>query len=148
MIYDYVLQKEVHSGKDSEGISSYATRRYDNYILLSTTQLSLIVGFITGNIARTASEYYATRFQLKDIPNLLGNFTKGSEFFVWLCLTITVIILVVAIGKGLKWIKFEYEEIHSAIVLDSKIKIAELKRLFPLYKFVEEEKQPQNPNEK
>jgi len=147
IIYDYVLHKGVHSGGHLKGLSSYLFRRYDNYVLLSTTRLSLILGIFFGIMFRVMREIYPLGLKSEDVGNLLVNFLWGSELFVWILLIVAVSILIFAISKGLDWIKFDYDEMHTAIVLDSAqarenykgVTREDLKKAFPSY-FLDDEK--------
>lgn len=124
IVYDYILHKGVHSNEKTKGLSTYAFRRYDNYVLLSITQLSLILGASLGIAIRILREIYPIPDNINNpnlgILDLLSNFFRGSEFFVWIFLIATIAILISAIRKGLDWVKFDYEEMHTAIVIDSE----------------------------
>jgi hypothetical protein len=137
MVYDYVMHAELHSKKEREykGLSRYAYARYDNYVLLSTTMTSLIFGATLGFAVRVISECFilgGTSFWSRPGIHTLTRLV-GKEPWIWGILWIATIVLLISIQQGRKWVKYEYDEIHKAIIRKSKIKRDELKKVFPDY---------------
>lgn len=126
IVYDYVLHSELHSKKELVGLSKYAFRRYDNYVLLSCTNLSLILGASLGIASRLLA---LARFPA---------FSWGELGIVWLIfVSVATGILIVLIWDGGRQVEQEHKEMHKAIInaliTDSKIDENRLRKVFPEY---------------
>jgi len=54
-VYNYILHKELLNEKEMGGLGKFASRRYDNYVLLSCANLSLILGALLGIASRLSA---------------------------------------------------------------------------------------------
>jgi hypothetical protein len=132
IVYDYVLFSGVHSDQKKKGISTYLFRRWDMYILLSCTKLSLILGVAAGVLFRILSEYFL--FQMSFLKELEQNFLfflHQIEFWFLAIILVAAIILVIFVWHGQAWIRFEYERMHDDVIKESDIKQEKLKEIFP-----------------
>lgn len=135
MVYDYVLHSELHSSENkTEGLSNYAFRRWDNYVLLSVAELSLVLGAVVGILSRVLGEFLVFSNSFWQEPNghsltLLG----WNEYWILVLVLIATEILVTSIHVGRNWVKNEYEEMHKMVVKSSKITREKLIKIFPEY---------------
>jgi hypothetical protein len=129
-IYDYVLHRELHSDERSRGISGYAFRRNDMYVILSCSEFALALGVVTGVFCRIMSQYFIFTSAFWTSFYYLQPGSRG-EFLVSSCIAIAAIILFVLLRRGRDLVKFEYQAAHAAIIKGSDIKIEALKKIFP-----------------
>jgi hypothetical protein len=127
IVHDYVLHSELHSKKELEGLSKYAFRRYDNYVLLSCTEWSLYFGVVLGLLSRLATAYFLIKVSFLSFETI--------EVWLWIIIPIIAVIMILAIRNGKKWLRREHEEIHIAvikkIIKDPKFDVERLKAIFP-----------------
>jgi len=134
MVYDYVLHSELHSVKkgDKDGLSRYAFRRWDNYVLLAIVEFTIGLGAVTGVIARVLSEIFIFGDSFWEYPKLHSLvLLNGKEYWILVVLLIIIIILIFALDEGRMRIRFEYDEIHRIAIKDSKITQKQIFKLFP-----------------
>jgi hypothetical protein len=122
VVYDYILHSEVHSSDEKKGLSSYAFRRYDNYVLLSCTLFSLWLGLAIGALVRF--------FGIVSFKGIVFLQFDKVEPLVWWAIMIAVVVVSSFILEGLKWLEREYTRMHSAIISVSKIDKEDLKKVF------------------
>lgn len=128
-VYEYVLHSELHSKKDMVGLSKYAFRRYDNYVLLSCTNLSLILGALLGIVSRLALWLFAS----------FSVFCLGGGLEIGWLIIVSVAsgILIAFICDGRRQVWQEHKDMHEAIInaliTDSKVDENRLRAIFPGY---------------
>jgi hypothetical protein len=132
-VFDYILHTGIHSDRKTKGLSLYAFRRWDMYVLLSCTTLSLILGFTFGFLLRVLSEYYF--FQMSFF-NSLGRLDfqaifESGESWLLIFILASVILLVYFIRKERRWTRDEYEKIHQTIIETSGVNEMYLRSIFP-----------------
>jgi len=81
---------------DDEKLLSYATRRWDMYIVLSSTYYSLLLGLIAGTVLRIGSEIFFFGNLPWNLAVLEHYFDVGSNSELFVLLIIIVIILSLA----------------------------------------------------
>jgi len=133
-VYDYVLHWKLHSESELKGLSDYAFRRYDAYVLLSCTKSSLILGIVFGLPIRLASlVFYCSHFVNKF--SFLRLDAMKMEIGLWVFITIVAAILILVIYQGQKLLWREHKDIHTAIIRaiihDPEFDEKELKTIFP-----------------
>jgi hypothetical protein len=126
IVYDYIFHSELHSKKNLEGLSKYAFRRYDNYVLLSCANMCLVLGASLGIAGRL------TTFVL------FPAFSFGEHETVWLALvSIATVILTALLYDGMQRVWQDHKAIHEAIIntliTDKKIDENTLRQIFPDY---------------
>ncbi len=129
VIYDYILHGGIHSDKKKEGLSTYAFRRYDNYVLLKTTKYALICAGFLG--------VFSSSILLIQNTGISIGLLSLSGTWVIITSSIILVILILAIDSGAESVKKEYDEIHKAIIIDSysEKSVEHLKNVFPGYIF-------------
>jgi len=133
VIYDYILHSGVHSDVGKKGISNYTHARWDMYILLSCTKLSLELGIAVGALGRLMSEYFVFHVMFwQNAVSYFQTFWKGAEFWVLAFILVGTLILIVSIRHGQDWIRFEYDGIHEIIIAESEVKPEDFKRLMDI----------------
>jgi hypothetical protein len=113
VMFDYILHHGLHS--THEGLSSYGFRRYDNYVILSVTRLCIVFGTVFGVLIRILRELYPIKAY--DFKVLSTNFINSPEFPVCILLTVTIVLLLMFLGKGIQSVKTEYDEMHTAVII-------------------------------
>ena len=108
------------------GLSKYAFRRYDNYVLLSSANLSLILGALLGIASRLS------------VFALYPAFSWGEHETMWLILvSVATLILIYFIYVGVQRVVQDHKAIHDAIIrgliTDLEIDENRLKKIFPEY---------------
>jgi len=126
LIYDYILHSELHTESGMRGLSDYATRRYDNYVLLSSSIFALWIGGIIGILGRFIA--------LCTFPSVSFLQYDNAEIVIWVSILITVLILSFFILEGLRELGYEYTNILSAIIKNSKITRENLETTFKDWK--------------
>lgn len=139
ILYDYILHSGIHSDEKIKGLSSYAFRRNDNFVLLATTQISLVLSLIFGLVTSLSMFIYPNLSTLE-----LSEIFFFTNFWAIIISTIIIVFLYLILRSGISWIKTEYNEMHIAIFRESKkyCSIKELKEVFPDYKIGDDKKIP------
>jgi phosphate/sulfate permease len=127
-VYDYVLHSKLHSSSKMKGLSKYAFRRYDNYILLSCAKFSLILGVGLGLLSRFIAPLLFNR-----VPFFMG----WQEIVWWVIVSIVASVIAVALCKGAQWVQLEHKKVHDtvikALISESEIEKGKLRQIFPDY---------------
>ena len=132
IVYDYVLHNFIHSDSKRKGLSAYLFRRWDMFILLSTTMWSLVLGAIAGIFLRILSEIFIFQASLcqKFEENRLF-FLSNAEFWISLILLTLVILWISFIRHGLCWVLYEYNCMHEVAIRGLEAHVEkELRKVF------------------
>jgi len=126
ILYDYVLHSKLHSDTKKTGLSGYAFRRYDNYVLIKCTMLCLGLGTLLGITGRLAGWAMYPIFYL------------GNHELVWLIIvSIVIVILLFMMRDGAQHVCQEHKDLHEAIIreliAESKNDKYKLRNAFPDY---------------
>ncbi len=127
-VYDYVLHSKLHGSSKMEGLSKYAVRRYDNYILLSSAKFSLILGVCLGLSSRLITPLF-----FNSVPYFIG----WQEIVWWGIVSIFAFILALSLCKGAQKVWQEHKKVHVAVIKalinESEIDKGKLRQIFPDY---------------
>jgi hypothetical protein len=145
LVFDYVLHTELHSEEKKKALSGYAFRRWDMYVLLSLTKMSLILGVAIGAFFRFIGEYFY--FHTSFTENLIADFGR-VEFWILAFLLASTFLLVFFVRHGRAWVLDEYKAIHELIIRESSIKKERLKEIFPPDYFAKSEQKKNRSAEK
>lgn len=136
IVYDYVLHSELHSREEMVGLSKYAFRRYDNYVLLSCTNLSLILGALLGIASRLLAHRLFVSFPAFSC--------EGREVWWLIIVSVATLILIALINYGKRRVEQEHRVMHEAIIkaliYDGEIDEDRLREIFPREYFKEKPK--------
>lgn len=133
-VYDYVLFSGLHSKEEYKGLSQYAFRRWDMYILLSCTKVSLILGMICGLLFRVFVEIFF--LGMRAFSSLVYDFwffLNVKEFWIITFILTSCFLLIYFIWQGQESIKFQYQSLHKIVITESVVKKAKLREVFPEY---------------
>ena len=122
IVYDYILHTEVHKEADNKGLSGYAFRRYDSFVLLSSTTFCLWVGLVSGLLARLLCMLY--------FPTIPALSYDSRELIIWGPLIATISLFSLIMFEGQRWLENEYSRMHEVIIENSKIRLEDLKNAF------------------
>jgi hypothetical protein len=132
IVYDYLLHAFIHSSEEKKGLSTYAFRRWDMLVLLSTTRLSLMLGVAVGALFRILSEIFLFNWNIaSEFEQNLFFFICKSEFWVLAIIIVGAILLIGFVWHGIKWVLNEYEGMHEAIIKETDATQEEIEKIFP-----------------
>lgn len=131
LVYDYILHSGVHNTTGQQGLSTYLFRRYDNYVLLSSTLSVIWIGGIAGIVGRVLGMFL--------FPNV-AFLRYDDELGIWVLILAAVVVLSVVMLYGLAWLEREYKEMHSIVVKEFKEDKTPLRDIFRNYGDIFEDK--------